>query len=202
MHAASPAYCAPCVRHTNLPQTRLRHAPGARRAGWTLAAAAEPPSRVSELLGGTSIFIVGDNTTANQEVATALAARLGCVLQGAVLSQRRAPRRLLTRRPPVRGRYAPVDTAGVIQQLAGQTFAAIAEAEGADSSALAEAQIIEQLCTVGRVVVSTYGGGELTVLASRRAVRVLTPACHHAQDSARLHAAPAGSTCLAASPCG
>ena len=61
-----------------------------------------------------------------------------------------------------RHRYAPVDTASVVQQLAGQTFAAIAAAEGDDSSALAEAQIIEQLCTVGRVVVATNGGGERT----------------------------------------
>jgi shikimate kinase len=74
-----------------------------------------------------------------------------------------------------------VDTASVIQQLAGQTFAAIAETEGNDSSALAEAQIIEQLCTVGRVVVSTYGGGERTLLARRRAVQVLTPVYHAAR---------------------
>ena len=59
-------------------------------------------------------------------------------------------------------RYAPVYTTQVIQQLASQTFEAIAQSEGHESAALAEAQILEQLCTVGRVVVSTNGGGEGT----------------------------------------
>ena len=86
MHAAAPVHCAPCVRQLH---PRRRHTPGARRAPETQAAAAGAPgppgagARVSELLGGTSVFVVGDNASANQEVATALAARLGCVYAGA-----------------------------------------------------------------------------------------------------------------------
>ncbi len=47
----------------------------------------------------------------------------------------------------------------MLQQLTGLSFQQIEAAEGVDSAALAEAQILEQTCTLGRAVISTIGGG-------------------------------------------
>lgn len=104
----------------------------------------EAAARCTKLLAGTSVFVVGDNSKANAALASSLAALLG---------------------------YAPLHTAELLQQLTGQTFQQIEESEGADSAALAEAQILEQTCTLGRVVVSTVGGGTSRGPASGRCSR-------------------------------
>jgi len=101
------------------------------------SADAATAQRVSELLIGTSVFVVGDSHAANVAFTAELASRLA---------------------------YAPLHTSTLLEGLTGQSWADIEAEERAAGAtgaglALAEAQTLEALCTQGRVVVSTAGGG-------------------------------------------
>ncbi|CAK7356069.1 unnamed protein product [Dovyalis caffra] len=84
-----------------------------------------------QLLKGASIFLVGDSTEINQQVARELAVGLG---------------------------YTPLDTQELLETFAKQTIDSWVLAEGSDSVAEAESAILESLSSHVRAVVSTLGG--------------------------------------------
>ncbi|GAV87703.1 SKI domain-containing protein/CS domain-containing protein [Cephalotus follicularis] len=85
----------------------------------------------SQLLKGTSIYIVGDSTEINQKVARELAVGLG---------------------------YMPFDTKELLETYAKQTIESWVLVEGFDSVAAAECSLLESLSSHVRAVVSTLGG--------------------------------------------
>jgi shikimate kinase len=103
------------------------------RRGLRRCACSSAPNAVGEQLRGTSLVVVGDAHALNETVVRVLATRLG---------------------------YTPLLLGAMIEQLAGQGWPALLQAEGAASLALAEAQILEQLSTQGRTCVATVGGGQ------------------------------------------
>lgn len=88
-------------------------------------------SGVLQLLKGTSVFIVGDSTEMNKEVARELAIGLG---------------------------YMPISTNELLESYAQQTIDAWVISEGADSVAEAESTVFESLSSHVRTVVATLGG--------------------------------------------
>ena len=102
-----------------------------------LRSACRATCSAADLLKGTNVFVVGDSHAANVSLSTLLAARLG---------------------------YTPLHTSTLLENLTGQSWSELeAEERAAGPSgaglALAEAQVLEALCTTGRVCVSTAGGG-------------------------------------------
>lgn len=98
-----------------------------------LAAASTPPTPVphvaQELLKGTSVFVVGDSHERNEETAVLLAAALG---------------------------YATVSCGTTLELLnRGRRWRELEESV----AVLGEAQALEELSSIGRVVVATCGGG-------------------------------------------
>lgn len=85
----------------------------------------------TQLLKGTSIYIVGDSTQVNQKVAQELAVGLG---------------------------YTPLDTKELLESFTKQTIDSLVLTEGLDSVAQAEASVLESLSSHVRAVVSTLGG--------------------------------------------
>ncbi|GAB2296410.1 Probable inactive shikimate kinase like 2, chloroplastic [Dionaea muscipula] len=84
------------------------------------------------ILKGTSIYLVGESTEINQKVAQELAVGLG---------------------------YTPLDTKGLLETLSKQTIDSWVTAEGSDSVANAETEVLESLSSHVRAVVATLGEG-------------------------------------------
>ncbi|GAB2212065.1 hypothetical protein Droror1_Dr00025409 [Drosera rotundifolia] len=87
---------------------------------------------IKQLLKGTSIFLVGESSEINQKVAQELAVGLG---------------------------YMPLETKGMLEELAKTTIDSWALAEGSDSVVEAETAVLEQLSTHVRAVIATLGEG-------------------------------------------
>ncbi|KAJ1431072.1 Shikimate kinase/gluconokinase [Sesbania bispinosa] len=85
----------------------------------------------SQLLKGTSIYLVGDSTEINQKVAQELATGLG---------------------------YTPLSTKELLEAYSKQTVDSWLLAEGSDSVAEAESAVLESISSHARAVVSTLGG--------------------------------------------
>ncbi|XP_059444859.1 probable inactive shikimate kinase like 2, chloroplastic [Corylus avellana] len=85
----------------------------------------------TQLLQGTSIYIVGDSTEINQKVAGELAVGLG---------------------------YTPLSTKELLEMYTKQNFDSWVLTEGSDSVAEAEGAILESLSSHVRAVVATLGG--------------------------------------------
>ncbi|TKY70054.1 inactive shikimate kinase like 2 [Spatholobus suberectus] len=85
----------------------------------------------SQLLQGTSIYLVGDSTEINQKVAQELATGLG---------------------------YTPLSTKELLETYTKQTVDSWLLAEGSDSVAAAESTILESISSHARAVVATLGG--------------------------------------------
>ncbi|EXB66503.1 hypothetical protein L484_017740 [Morus notabilis] len=84
----------------------------------------------SQLLKGTSIYIIGESTEINQKVARELAVGIG---------------------------YTPLSTKELLENFAKQTIDSWVLAEGSDSVAEAESAILESLSSHVRTVVGTLG---------------------------------------------
>uniref|UniRef100_A0A803PRB5 CS domain-containing protein n=2 Tax=Cannabis sativa TaxID=3483 RepID=A0A803PRB5_CANSA len=93
----------------------------------------------SQLLKGASIYIVGESTNINQQVAKELAVGIG---------------------------YTPFSTKELLENFSKQTIDSWVLSEGSDSVAEAESAILESLSSHVRTVVATLGGQQGT---SRRA---------------------------------
>ncbi|PON85409.1 Shikimate kinase/gluconokinase [Trema orientale] len=89
----------------------------------------------SQLLKGTSIYIIGESTDINQKVAQELAVGIG---------------------------YTPLSTKELLENFAKQTIDSWVLAEGSDSVAEAESAILESLSSHVRTVVATLGGQQGT----------------------------------------
>ncbi|KAK7366970.1 hypothetical protein VNO80_08974 [Phaseolus coccineus] len=85
----------------------------------------------SQLLQGTSIYLVGDSTEINQKVALELATGLG---------------------------YTPLSTKELLETYTKQTLDSCLLAEGSDSVAEAESAVLESISSHARAVVATLGG--------------------------------------------
>lgn len=85
----------------------------------------------SQLLQGTSIYLVGDSTEINQNVAQELATGLG---------------------------YTPLSTKELLEAYTKQTVDSWLLAEGSDSVAEAESAVLESISSHARAVVATLGG--------------------------------------------
>ncbi|XP_022631452.1 probable inactive shikimate kinase like 2, chloroplastic isoform X2 [Vigna radiata var. radiata] len=85
----------------------------------------------SQLLQGTSIYLVGDSTEINQKVAQELATGLG---------------------------YTPLSTKELLETYTNQTVDSWLLAEGSDSVAEAESAVLESISSHARAVVATLGG--------------------------------------------
>nr|AFK33503.1 unknown [Lotus japonicus] len=85
----------------------------------------------TQLLQGTSIYLVGDSTEINQKVAQELAIGLG---------------------------YTPLNTKELLEAYTKQTVDSWLLAEGPDSVAEAESSVLESMSSYARAVVATLGG--------------------------------------------
>ncbi|BAT99649.1 hypothetical protein VIGAN_10114200 [Vigna angularis var. angularis] len=85
----------------------------------------------SQLLQGTSIYLVGDSTEINQKVAQELAIGLG---------------------------YTPLSTKELLETYTKQTVDSWLLAEGSDSVAEAESAVLESISSHARAVIATLGG--------------------------------------------
>ncbi|ONK71757.1 uncharacterized protein A4U43_C04F12050 [Asparagus officinalis] len=88
-------------------------------------------SGMMQLLKGTSIYVIGDSTEMNQEVARELAIGLG---------------------------YTPFSTSELLESYTQQSINSWVISEGADSVAEAESSLLEGLSSHVRTVVATLGG--------------------------------------------
>ncbi|KAJ6854231.1 putative inactive shikimate kinase like 2, chloroplastic [Iris pallida] len=88
-------------------------------------------SGLTQLLKGTSIYLVGESTEINLEVAKELAVGLG---------------------------YTPLNTSDLLERYAKQSIDSWVISDGADSVAQAEGAILEGLSSHARTVVATLGG--------------------------------------------
>lgn len=86
---------------------------------------------VTQLLKGTSVYLVGESTEINQKIARELAVGLG---------------------------YTPLDTKELLEAFAKQTIDSWVAAEGYDVVAEVEGAILENLSSHARTVVATIGG--------------------------------------------
>ncbi|KAL3497900.1 hypothetical protein ACH5RR_040632 [Cinchona calisaya] len=88
-------------------------------------------SGVSQLLKGTSIYLVGESTEINQKIARELAVGLG---------------------------YTPLDTKELLEAFGKKTIDSWVTSEGFDAVAEVEGAILENLSSQARTVVATIGG--------------------------------------------
>ncbi|CDP18550.1 unnamed protein product [Coffea canephora] len=86
---------------------------------------------VTQLLQGTSVYLVGESTEINQKIARELAVGLG---------------------------YTPLETKELVEAFAKQTIDSWVAAEGYDAVAEVEGAILENLSSHARTVVATIGG--------------------------------------------
>ncbi|XP_039121295.1 probable inactive shikimate kinase like 2, chloroplastic [Dioscorea cayenensis subsp. rotundata] len=86
---------------------------------------------VSQLLKGTSVYLVGDSTEINQKVAGELASGIG---------------------------YTPLFTSDLLERYTQQSIESWVISEGADSVAAGEGVVLESLSSHVRAVVATLGG--------------------------------------------
>ncbi|KAF3335965.1 putative inactive shikimate kinase like 2 [Carex littledalei] len=88
-------------------------------------------SGISQLLKGTSIYIIGNSTEINEAVAKEIATGIG---------------------------YMPLSTSELLEQYAQQSIESWVASEGADSVVEAEGVVLENLSSQVRAVVATLGG--------------------------------------------
>ncbi|KAJ4784898.1 Shikimate kinase [Rhynchospora pubera] len=88
-------------------------------------------SGISQLLKGTSIYVIGDSTEINEAVAKEIATGIG---------------------------YMPLSTSELLEQYAQQSIDSWVASEGTDSVAEAEGVVLENLSSQARAVVATLGG--------------------------------------------